>query len=196
MPPTGGLVSLAEAQEHLGVPPAAADGELDPGVQLRIDAVSEMLDGPDSQTGRCFLARTIRVTWTGWPFGRRILPGGVLPAPVHATYEHEDGSVTWAGALPRGGLDWGGPFVTFSNGAPDDFLADGQVTLDFTAGDDVVPKDMKVLALSLLAEVDEHRSAVLGVGEGLGVKNPAMESILARYRATRPMNPDWRKRVL
>lgn len=184
--PTGSLVPSATARESLSLP-----DEVDaPTLDLRLAAVTEALDGPDSLTGRCFLRRTIRVQWEGWARTRPV-PGGapVTLAPPGVRYQLSDGSFADARGVTVGS-EFGTAFLRFGT-RPLDYVEGCLVEAVYEAGSDVVPAEVQVLALSLLRTYDEHQTTILGIGEGKGDANPAMESILQRYDARRLLSPEW-----
>ena len=181
--PTRSLVTMQQALDQLEAPSETAAPNLD----VRIKAADARLDGPDSETGRCFLRRTIRASWRTWQTERPV-PGGSPITVLSARWEEAVG--VWHPIEAAARALWGGAIVELGE-TPQFYEVGDVVEVVYQAGNDDVPADVQVLALALIADFDERQAATLGVGEGAGVPNPAMEAIKARYDARRLLSPAW-----
>ena len=155
-----GLVTLADAKEHLEFP----DDDRDNYINALILAATDMLDGPDSMTGRCFTEQTWRLSFDQVlteRFAISVFPAKSILSAV--AYDDDDNEVdlgasnfklvrgkTGSEIVPQAGIVWPATLAD----RPD------AVQLEIEAGAEEIPPSIKQACLLLLGHWFEHREGV------------------------------------
>ena len=176
------LLTLAEAQEWVGLPPDAGSPA---GLDLIIAAVQELVDGPESETGYSYRQRSVSATIRGlWPSSSDpvLLPPPVDPATLSVDYTRSTGG---DGDLAPSMIDHyredGRDYVLLGN--PGDH--DGRsLTIGYRTADASMPAPLKVAMRALLAWMWQERTMWLN-SAFVPRDNPAIQRILSRYRVSR-----------
>ena len=132
VPPSDEIVSLAEAQTFLGNDDAGSE----PVVTIALGTAHAMVDGPDSDTGRCWRRWSLEYSFYGWPAAGwwRRLPGGTDNVLIRsAVYETPAGSSPIRTDTIRVRAYDEHTLVALPD-APADYVPGGAVTISYDVG--------------------------------------------------------------
>ncbi|WP_366555251.1 head-tail connector protein [Aquibaculum sediminis] len=181
-PPSGVLLSLAEAKAHLNIDVDATYDDFT--INTYIDAATAYLDGYHGILGRALLNQTWKQSYAEFSWLLRLRLAPVLEV-TQLTYYDRDGQQqtvdSEAYSLFHDDL---GPLVTFHDDYQFPSVANRPdavtVTYECGVGDQPVPHPVKQAALLLVGHWYEHREAVSEVAQS--AVPMAVDALVAPYR--------------